>query len=205
MDALVYEPTLWVAVIGLAGVVTSSVGTLLVKAWLERRSGRREHREVLKGLQQMHLIYRLMQEMVTDCGAERVLLLAGHNSGGVPRAHSPYWTTALHWALRRPSTAGMIKDYQNIAVDAEYIAMLLRCEAAGEIELETQNMPTCQLKDYYMAEGVTRSIVVFLGIKECKLLYLSAARYDDAPYTLAQRAALRLKAARIRATVMEET
>lgn len=202
MTDVLQNPEVVVAAIGLAGVVASSIGTLVVKDWLSRvRRPAKEQRQVMQGLQQMHRIYSLMGEMIDECDADRVILFAGHNSGGLPRAHSPYWTTALHWATRDKDRASMLKDYQNITVDAEYIRMLLLAESQGFVELVPEDMPRCQLRDYLLAEGVRFAVTYHLGIREHKLLYLSAVSYEG-PFQAAKRALLDLKAARIRHEVM---
>lgn len=188
-----------VAIIGLIGMVITSIGTLLMKAYVDRKyTTRREKTRVLDGLAQLHRVYLTMHEFVDQMGAERVVLFAGHNSGGVPRVHSAYWVTALHWVSQSVESHVNIRDYQNIVVDSFYISMLLEIERTGCTQLMTETMPECQLKSYYVAEGVTHSLVLFLAIKEYKLLYVSIARYTDVPFTSAEVVIAKLKANKIK-------
>lgn len=194
-----------VALISLAGVAFSGlcgVAGILINNWYKSKwSPALERKNVMTGLAVMHRIYQRMEE-IADTGAERVILFAGHNSGGVPRAHSPFWTTALHWVIKDKPTQISPSDYHGIPVDAEYIKMLLDAEADGEILLSTGKMTKCQLKTYYLAEGVTHSVIYYIGIKEHKFLYLSAAKFADEPFSQRELAMMRLKVQAIRNSVM---
>lgn len=163
----------------------------LINYLVKKRKGKRD---ILTGIEDLNAIYAKMSE-INELGGERVILFAGHNSGGVPRAHSPFYVSALHGSTNNNRIK--LADYQNLQVDSHYIRMLLDCEREGIVDLQVDGMPDCQLKDYYLAEGVLHSLIVFLGIVENKFLYMSISRYSDKPFTETEITRIRLKTQQI--------
>ena len=164
---------------------------------------RKSKRHLLTGIEDLHEIYNKMNE-IREIGAERVILFAGHNSGGVPRAHSPFYVSALHGSGADTHKI-KLTDYQNLQVDGEYIKMLLECEREGFVELHLDTMKDSQLKDYYLAEGVLHGFIVYLGIVENKFLYMSISRYEDKPFTETEITKIRLKTQQIANLINKNT
>lgn len=159
----------------------TTIGLLLlpvVRHMLQRRRAERMYKSVMHGLEATRTIYGLLHEIVQSTSAERVVLFAGHNSGGVPRPHSPFYVTALHWVCRPQERAHVIRDYQSMVVDPHYIGMLIDIERQGQVTLTTEHMPECHLKQIYESENVTQAVVFFIAITENKFLYLSVAKYE---------------------------
>lgn len=163
-----------IAIIGLIGVA----GTPVLMHILQRRRNEKMRTGVMRGLEATRAIYGLLHEIVHSTSAERVVLFAGHNSGGVPRPHSPFYVTALHWVCKNQHQASLIRDYQGLIVDANYIGMLLDVERHGKVTLIPEHMPECQLKQIYASEGISQSIIFYIAITENKFLYLSVAKYS---------------------------
>jgi hypothetical protein len=155
---------------GLASLV--SFVKLIVPWW----EARQHHRRVVTGLQTLHTIYSQM-ERAEALGASRAVIFGGHNSGGLPRPNSPYYTSALHWHVP-DSKSARISDYQELPVDAHYIRMLLDIERDGYVRFDlSANAPDSLLRRIYAAEKIVDSVIFFLCITDHTFFYLTFASY----------------------------
>ena len=141
----------------------------------EQKLEAKTEREVVAGLKQLHAIYFAM-ERIQSHGADRIVIFGGHNSGGVPRAGSPFYCSALHWHLA-PDLVDCIADYTEITVDSRYIAMLLHSERHGSYRFDPVAEEDGLLKRFYTAEGVTDAIVFYLACHQKTFLYLSCCTH----------------------------
>jgi len=132
---------------------------------------RRRRRLTLEGMEKLQRIHGSL-EKIRSYGADRAIVFAGHNSGGYPRAGSPYYTSALYWSAEKASSE-VIPNYKNIPVDARYIEMLLDAERSGKYHFKVEKEPNSQLLKYYRFEKVTDSWIYYLGIVENNFLYMS--------------------------------
>lgn len=146
---------------------------------------RRSKIGVIKGIELLHDVYAIMQGIL-DTGAERVILFAGHNQGGIPRPTCGFWVSALHGMVSHDVNGSLtigkkipFDEYKNLKVDLAYISMLLDIQNNKFKLLKTAEMPDCNLKDYYTADQIKESLIVFLGIQEKKFIYFTAAKYTD--------------------------
>lgn len=157
-----------------------------------------------RGVQDIQEVYNIMDEILEDTSADRVIQFVGHNSGGIPRVGAAFYCTAIRWRLKdRPEKkAGIdLSDYFKVPVGNEYIGMLLNAEKNGIYRFTTENEPECQLKGYYKIEGVTDSLIVFLKIKERHFHYMSIATFAEEGLTEEDIMIINLKVARIRQLV----
>jgi hypothetical protein len=176
------------ALAAIAAPLTALIGT---RFWQQLQVKRR-HRDVIEGIRSLQRVYTIMLEMQA-IGASRVVLFAGHNSGGLPRPGAGFWSSAVHWVAQPYSDTTRFEHYNNVPVDAEYVRLLLEAHQVGYVHVVTERMPPCVLRSYYEAEGVTEAVVVNIGVTEKKLLYLTAAKYDG-HFTPAQVTQIVLKA-----------
>lgn len=160
----------------LAALVSGATGLLGSKWWKQWRLAQRK-RDVVAGIISLHRVYQTMVEM-QDIGASRVMLLAGHNSGGIPRPGAGFWVSAIHWVAHKRNVHTAFEHYANIPVDAHYVKLLIDAEQYDYVNVKVDTMPPCLLKTFYEAEGVTDALFLHVGITENKMLFLSAARYD---------------------------
>jgi len=146
------------------------------------------------GMLSLHTVSDVIEKNFAPLGADRVILFSGHNCGGVPSPGKPYYVTAMQWYAANPEHMERMEAYRRIRVDPAYIKMLycISCPTADEpnepgwrydrnnglIVLKTDEMDRCQLKTYYEAEGVVESVIVFLGITDFNLYYMSIARHE---------------------------
>ena len=161
------------------GALATAIATIatgafaFVKWYLPHRREKKTNANTIQGLQSISRVYDTMREM-EHSSIDRIILFAGHNGGGIPTASKPFYVTALHW-IADVASSKIIEDYVNIRVDSDYVAMLLSAREKGWLSLDVSTMPDCKLKQYYLLEGVTHSLIVFLAVKDKKFFYFSAA------------------------------
>jgi hypothetical protein len=164
--------------IGLIGLVVPSIS--FIKWWSNKRSeakaqkhedeitalGLEMQRQQIAGMRAMAYCYELMDDMVDkeDGCCDRVVVFNGHNGGMLPDPGRPYYVSAIHSSFgegrshdKRPEAL-----YRKILVDTYYVNMLLECYEKKWVLLDTLKMPDSLLRDFYLSEGVTQSLVFFL-------------------------------------------
>lgn len=155
---------------------------------------------VVNGLQTLHLVYNAL-ERSQDHGSTRAIIFAAHNSGGVPRINSPFYTSAVHWASNDETDAERIAGFVELQVDAAYIRMLLELQDTGFYNFATGSEPDCLLKRIYQASAVEHAAVFSLGIVANSYLYISFANTNAQGYTANQLTELRLIAGTIKRAI----
>lgn len=138
---------------------------------------RKQKTDVLAGIQALHSVYLTMEKCLGP-NCQRVLLLAAHNSGGIPTASSPFYTSAIHWATTDVKQRKMLNSYTNLKVDGAYVAMLLELQSKGVHHFDMSRNEGSMLREIYEAEGIKDSVLVFIGIKNNQFLYMSFASFD---------------------------
>lgn len=199
----------WAGLTALVAAV-GAVGLKFVKwffPWLKKQSGKRD---VVKGIQQIHRLYEVMQDAHDTLEAHRVILWTAHNTGGVPRANAPFYASALHWTIDKKWSKQYarplenVADYTHLPVDAAYISMLCTLMEDGDYHYEShKHDDNTMLAEIYKQSGATDSYIVLLGFHANKMFYVSFARYDG-KFTGEQKTALYLKANLMKA-ILDET
>lgn len=170
-----------------------------------------QRKDFVRGAELLHQLYTIMDDARaprSECGANRVILFAAHNCGGIPSPSEPFYTSALHWSIdrgyegmeRRPSET--ISDYTKLQVDGDYITMLLAMRRDGVFRFETDKARECMLKDVYEKSGVTDAVLCYLGQHDMKMFYVSFARYSR-KYSHNEITAIKLTANRM-ANILKE-
>lgn len=151
---------------------------------------------VVQGLRKLHNAYSAM-ERSQDFGATRAIIFGGHNSGGLPRVNCSYNVSAIHWFAPEIDN-DRISDFTELAVDADYIEMLLSVIETGYYRYRPSNhKETSLLRQIYEAGGVRSSFICFLGVVDKTLLYISFAKTEGDDFTEEQITHLRLIAGTI--------
>jgi len=162
------------SIVGVIGLATWFIKSGM---WREIRL-RKRSMDFVKGMEALQRIYLAMARIQSDY-ASRVIIFSGHDSGGLPRVGGGFWVSSLHSVEHPRNEVTNFGDYANISVDLQYINMLLEAQKEGSVFLRVAEMPDSLLKSYYMAEGVSESLIVFLGIREKSMFYMSIARYQE--------------------------
>ncbi len=198
-------------VLAVVAAICGSIVALLgfIKWWLPWRKKEEVKINTIQEMRSIQRIYEYMSDQLDDTVAERVIIFAGHDSGKIPKAGSPYYMSSVYWkvchkklskeeALEANYSAGIdIADYREIPVDGHYIGMLLHIYEHGDILIKTEELPECQLKSYYTTELVTESLVIYLGFVDCNFLYQSIATFDEGGFSAGDLTKIRLKAVAI--------
>jgi len=201
---------------GAAGIIVPSVFASIVafvKWYLPWRQKAKVRVKSLNELRSIQRIYSIMNEQIVETAAERVVIFAGHDSGEIPEAGSPYFISSIYWKVRHDQshhpkkdvtkldiqTHHDIADYREVSADAHYIDMLLEIQDKGTIRLKTQDLPEdCILKSYYDLESITDSIVIYLGYNKNNLIYMSVATFKKEGFDKEDVLRLKLKSLRIK-------
>ena len=162
---------------------------LTVKKWFNDR-------KYINGFGKVSEAGKIMQEM-TKCGADRVMLFAGKNGGGIPSVGKPY-SVSLIQAAGHGVDHSIATDYVDLPVDMHYVSLLENIGRHGYEELHFDDLPESQIKHYYHAENVTHSLWVFVGLKDMSFLFLSISKHFEQPFTEDEKTRLLLKAQSIR-------
>ena len=184
IEAAVISSETWIK-IGLS-LATLAAGVMKLAPWiyktLDDRARKRNEASQIKALRSMARMFTLMSSLTTPKArlADRVIVFAGHNGGSMPEAGKPYYVSAINSELgydtafeNRPENR-----YQEVAVDRDYVNLLLDAYDEEYVHLLTDEMPTCLLRDYYLSEGVVESFVFFLRTTGHHFIYASVANTD---------------------------
>lgn len=156
-------------------VVFASIKTTLFSGILKgikNIKSKKDTGKFLKSLKKMYEIYEAVDAIGYGTGAERVILFSGHNCGGVPEVFKPYNVSGLY-------SVGVPKDifdnYKELDVDTFYVETLLKATAKCCHHIDINEMPECQLKTYYMLEGIVESYIFYIDVVQNNLIYMSVA------------------------------
>ena len=188
---------------GVLGLIALVVNLKFAGKGKKDKPESRAYKKVIDGMERSRASYRSLETMRKSTTASRVILFAGHNSGGIPRPGTPFYTSAIWWSIDDDAVESnnQVGYYDKLVVDAEYMSMLLEAEKNGVVEMNTEDMKPCLLKKYYHAEGVTHSLVLFVAITEKKFMYISVAKTDDVPFTEDEVTKLRLMTDSVREAI----
>ena len=134
---------------------------------------------------------------------DRVIVFSGKNGGGLPTPGKPFVIRAQTGWSRKAGADPMRRYNFDIPIDSFYSRMLETLVKDGQYELNTATIPQdARLRTYYLAEGVTHSIMYFLRIIDNELIYMSVASYDR-PFSNDERIEVDLAVERVRSVMRE--
>ncbi len=148
---------------------------------------------VMQGMARLNDAYSAMYGIVSATKASRVILFAGHNSGGIPNAGNPFYLSAVHWFFVADHRAKFV-GYKNLAVDGHLVKALIDLRTDLLQSYVVAQMEACQLKDYLRLEGVEHCVLCYVGVFDRQFLFLSIANYDASqPFTQEDLTTFRLQ------------
>ena len=132
---------------------------------------------------------------------DRVLLFQGHNCGDIPSIEKPYYTSVILKAVSLHERE-RLGNYDNILVDPPYIRMLNHIIRYGYQHFITEKAEPSILKDYYMTEGVTESVILYLHTtRSNSVVYVSFATKREEGFSPSKVAEIRTRAAGIQSAI----
>lgn len=159
--------------------------------------------DVHRGIRLLNTLHETMESAIEVGAAHRIIIFSAHNSGGLPRPGAPFYASAIHWAVDRQwaRNAGFtdekLRDYSHLELDHAYVSMLASMITTGEHHFKTAEEAPCMLKSIYESNGVTASLLVYLGVYDKKMVYASFARYGG-ELSCTDLTTIRLKAGLLR-------
>lgn len=195
-------PSLWVTVLGGGGFVAVLGFLRWLLPFFRNIWARRNESKIILSREKVQTIYNELTSLATDKLSTRSAVFVGHNCGGLPDSGRPFYTSILYYHDAFPGEKDIeLSRYTNVVVDQAYNTLILDIHENGYQVIKTKEMIPSQLKNYYEAEGVTESVVVFLKVKHKELFYMSMARYEEddiSDYTQAEVTEMLLRAGTIR-------
>lgn len=179
MDLTNIDPAAWsAAIVALLTTIFTFFKWLLpfLRTWVKDARRSKNQRLTESGMKKYQDLYLSLQELEHH-GVQRTIIFAGHNGGGIPKPGTPFYVSALHWLIDAQDRDSPNK-LQNLPVDAAYISMLGDIMDNGTARIHTEDMPPSQLRDIYVAGGVSDSLIVFLGNADNRLYYMSASLFN---------------------------
>lgn len=213
-DILLYIPNLTEALgVGIPSVLATILA--FVKWYLPWKRKTKVMNSSLQELRSIQKIYSIMHEQISETAAERVVIFHGHDSGDIPQAGSPYYISSIYWKVRHDpcyhdrcvdvseldsKTHQDISDYKEVPVDGHYIDMLLEIQENGSARIKTDDLPEedCMIRSFYEMEGVSDSMIIYLGYRKNNLIFMSVATFRDEGFSDDDIVRLKLKSSQIK-------
>lgn len=174
-------------------VVSFAVMFLVMKTIQWIISTHYQKHKVVNGLRRMAEVYTELEAIFNIEGVDRVLLLRGHNSGGIPTPGMPFYTSVVYRADDHNDTR-----YEEVEVDAAYVKNLVEAYSKSEIRLTTTDMQPCNLREWYTQEKVTHAVIVYLAVINVSFIYLSIASRHTEGFTADEMIQIRSRINHIR-------
>ncbi len=148
------------------------------------RSWRPSSSPFMEGIRRLRLMHEVLDALLRDSRSDRVIVMTGRDSGGVPRLESPFWTTAVHGHSNGEEKLDPVDRYGfDMRLDKHYIGLLVEMDEKPITTVATKDLPECKLKSALTVEGVLHCAFGMVGVIESRLIFLSVGRYTDTPFT----------------------
>lgn len=140
---------------------------------------RRVELDVVAGITDQSQAYMLMERAIKEDGARRVIMFTAHNCGHIPSKTKPFYVSAVHVVADTIEHRQRASAYKNLVVDSHYITMLERLFKDGIYHFRMgEESHDCVLHQFYSAEGVTDSIICYLGVWNNSMVYVSFTKFE---------------------------
>jgi hypothetical protein len=121
-------------------------------------------------------VQQIIDKVIRESSADRVLILKTENGGGKPRLGSHLYSSVMY----ESSNLDLVKpDYQRLSVDEHYVKMLSDIGPSRRNSLITDKMKNGTLKWIYQREGIKYSEIHYIGETQSAFVYLSVATKAD--------------------------
>lgn len=204
MEDIWQELVLFVSGGGLTALVAA------ITEYIRRKSAQsraKTHETIVQVLRDAHDIRSYLEEARIGLSAQRVLLLYAHNGGGALDARKPIYSSIIAES-NRDDAAPRASSWNNQVVDSQYLEILRDITESGSRLLSTSEMEGGKLKDLYVTDGVTYSLVDLVAkddVARTGIWYISCALDQEDPPTASQRDQVRDLLSKIKTVIVEST
>jgi hypothetical protein len=144
----------------------------------------RVENEFVRGMETLRCLHEKMEEILHIRKVSRVLFFAGSNSGGIPKAETPFYTQAIHGCHKKSHS--QIDAFKRLRtrreMDSDYVKTLLRVYSEKVVVLSTFDMADSKLKSFYISEEVHHAALFFIAIRDMRFLYLAVKTCHTDPF-----------------------
>lgn len=188
-----------------AGAVTTvTAACVAFGKWIAPWAARRLMvQDVHRGIRMLNALHETMESAIEVGAAHRVIIFSAHNSGGIPKPGSPFYASAIHWAIDRQWARSQgfaderLSDYKHLELDHTYVSLLAQMITTNERRFTTKDEPPSLIKSIYEKTGVSDALLVYLGVHDNRMLYATFSRYGG-PLSDDDITVIRLKAGLLR-------
>lgn len=136
---------------------------------------------LLRALHVVHSLDDLTDSIFANTGVDRILMF----EGVFPTPNMAL--VSIIYERHREDRFQLKHRYKRLPVDELYLQMLREAEINGFVEIDVDNMADSFLKDAYQSEGVTSSVVCYVGQVptaefDKNIMFFSFATYKKEKY-----------------------
>lgn len=178
LDIILYTLT------GSTGAAALAILGKKLREWLKMRA-------FLHGVREIHATYNALLAVQNETSAKRALIFKSENNRGIPQAGCRLYATVVYETYSYPLES-MKHDWEKRELDKWYISMLTRLIEHRHLTIRPDEMEDDeQLKDIYLSQGIARSEVVCLGLRDNAFWYLVLNYQVDVELEPHQRESMR--------------
>lgn len=124
------------------------------RAYLKRRRNKQPFKKAFLDIAK---IYELLNMLMVDTMAHRVIIYRSHNGGGKPKLGKPLYCTAQYEVYHSSRSKKAHWNCQEL--DSGYVNLLSKLDQQSAIDLFLETMPDGILKADYFGDNVTSAVV----------------------------------------------
>ena len=176
------EPT------SVTGIITSILtflggsGFIKLVDFIRNRTNKKYLEKLTTNLQDLSKIFRIIERILNQSGAHRVLILKASNGGGIPKPGSEMFIKLLY-AATEEEEPNIYEKYNSIKVDGQYVEMLINIQKNGMVIEKVSEMPNSLLKRIYQSEEINYAEFYFLGNTATELYFCTVNSKNEEDFS----------------------
>lgn len=157
----------------IVALLTGGALTTLIKGTFDVIKSRMDKETVFpETIRKIKQIYSLMDDLKSEVGCDRVLIMSTKNGGGIPRPGAHLYASVLYETFDKKLEAVM-PYWQHRQVDLAYVKILSKVEERNVVYIDTDDMDEGILKDIYLSNKIKSSIVAKIKATPNHYYYIS--------------------------------
>ena len=138
----------------------------------------KKKKKFTSGLAEQQTIYSLLQAILTETPADRVMIIKTENGGGIPSHKNPVYMSVMYEVYQNPMRA-ILEEMQRVRAGSAYIDLILQLADQSKVTYETQNMPAGLLRDINETDGIQSGQKHYINNNEKAFYYLSISSRQE--------------------------